>query len=456
MKTRRHIGAMVASGVFALAGCSHSSGSGSAMVPATPAWTIARALQTPGPSTTFGNFGKAITTDGAGYVDVVWLQGGSTNNDGSLIYLGTGSLVFAQSADQGATWSSVTVFEATPDTGLPKISSSGADIYIVWPAANTATGNLQIFLLHGMRSGGQVNWSSPTMISDAPPGANATFPVVAVDQNEIHIAWSDDRNAGITEVYYAGSVDAGATWSTPMAISPVDGFNSWTPSIATYSGHVYIAWTDARFGAADCLNNLADCHEVLYLRISADSGQSWGIETKLTCDASVYTYAPSLFVENDTLHIAYFQGIPSPPGAMHLYYLRGTEDGASLTTCAGTHGIEPAINAVYPAGDNVLSEWRPNISVHNGIVHMVWWGELTENYSTGQAKIYYSQSSDGVNWDTATSLTPQNDGRTYRSFSPNISLSSDGSVTYAIWEDHRSDPNALDPNYQLFFRSGSP
>jgi hypothetical protein len=179
-------------------------------------------------------------------------------------------------------------------------------------------------------------------------------------------------------------------------------------------------------------------------------------ETELTCDSSIYIYAPSLAVENDTIHIAYFQGIRLPSGAMGLYCLRGTNDGASLAACSGTQGTEAAINVQYPTGDNVVSAWRPNMSVYNGVVHMVWWGELTTNYSTGQAKIYYAHSSDGVNWAAARSLTPQDNGSTYRSFSPNVSLSFDGSMAYTIWEDHRNDANALDPNDQVYFQSGSP
>jgi hypothetical protein len=435
---------------------SSSSGDPDATIPdPTSAWSTPVALQTPGPSTTFGNFGKAITTDGEGFVDVVWLQGGTTNNDGSFISVGEGSIVFAQSGDRGITWNKSALTAVAPNTSLPKITSAGPDIYVVWPAQNLATSNLQIFLLHGVRSGGQVQWSTPMLMADSPAGANATFPVVAASGDEIHVAWSDDRNAQVSEVYYSGSEDRGVTWSTPTPVSPVDGYNSWTPSIAANTNHVYIAWTDARFGSTDCTINFASCHEVLYFRSSADSGQTWGNETALTCDASVYTFAPSVVVENDTIHIAYFQGNPSPGGTMRLYYLRGIANGASLAACSGTAGTLAAINIQYPAGDNVLSAWRPNISVYNGIVHMVWWGELTNNYSTGQAKIYYTQSTDGVNWAAATSLTPQSNGSTYRSFSPNISLTADGAKAYLIWEDHRNDADALSPNYQVYFRSGS-
>lgn len=119
--------------------------------------------------------------------------------------------------------------------------------------------------------------------------------------------------------------------------------------------------------------------------------------------------------------------------------------------CSGTQGSRSAIDIQYPADGSVLSAWRPNIAVSNGVVHMVWWGELTNNTSTGQAKVYYSESSDGENLAPATSLTPQADGSRYRS--PNMSLSADGSMAFTIWEDHRNDANALDPNYEVYFRS---
>jgi len=447
--------ALSAGAFLGLCSCGDSGTAGSSGPQPPPGWSAAQALETPGPSSIYGNWGKAITTDGAGHVDVVWLQGGSTNDDGTVALVGTGAIMFAESADGGATWSRTALTAVAPNTGLPKIASSDSDIYVVWSAQDLASSNLQIFSLHGTRSGAQVQWSTPTEISNAPPGANANFPAVAPDGDDLHVAWSDNRNAGITEVYYARSLDKGATWSTPMAISPVDGFNSWTPSIAAYSGDVYIAWTDARFGTSACNTNGAACHEVLYFRSSGDAGQTWGTETQLTCDPSIYTYAPSLFVEDTTLHIAYFQGNPAPTGSMSLYYLRGTNRGASLAACSGTQGTQPAIDPHYPSGDTVLSAWRPNISVHDGTVHMVWWGELTDDYETGQSKVYYSESSDGVSWAAVTSLTPQSDGATYRALAPNISLSADGSTVYAIWEDHRNDPDALDPDYELYFSSGT-
>jgi hypothetical protein len=418
------------------------------------AWTTESPLEAP-VSTTYGNWSNAITTDGDGYIDAVWLQIEPTSNDESLIDLGTGFIVFAQSGNEGVNWSGLALTSTTPNTGLPKIASFGSHIYVVWYAQDTASQNIQIFFMHGVRNGTEIQWSAAQVISDTPTGGDAVFPSVAAYGDQVHVAWTDTRNNGISVVYYTGSQNNGTTWSTPVNISPIDGFNHWTPSIAVYSNYVHTAWTDTRFGANDCSTDLADCHEVLYYRQSTNFGQTWQPEIELTCNAEIYTYAPSLFVEESTIHMAYFQGVPSPQGTMNLYYLKGTNNGSNLVSCSGTQGTLPAINVQYPAGDNVLSAWRPDIAVYSGVVYMVWWGELTNNFESGQAKVYYTSSSDGVNWAAATSLTPQNQGTTYRSFAPNISLAPDGSMVYTIWEDHRGDANAQDPNYRIYFRSGS-
>ncbi len=421
---------------------------------AEPVWTTPFAL-TQGPSLMGGNWGKSIVSDGLGYVDVVWFQDASTFDNVPFFSVGTGLIVFAQSGDQGVNWTGQPVTIVAPDTGSPEIASSGANIYIVWYAADAATLNLQIYFMHGVRAGTQVQWSAPQTISGTPTGASATFPVVAAYGNNVYVAWSDTRNANVTEVYYTRSTNAGKTWSLPLALSPKDGFNSWTPSIATYSQYVYTAWTDTRFGSSTCAMNGADCHEVLFYRRSSDQGQTWEPEIELTCNAQLYTYAPSLFADSTSIHIAYFQGNPAPPGPMNLYYLRGKHNGLSLTACSGTQGVRPPINLQYPAGDAVLSEWRPVISVYNGVVNMVWSGELTNNYISGQSKVYYSASSDGAKWAAAVSLTPQNSGTTYRSVLPSISLSRDGSKAYIVWEDHRNDPDTQNYDYQVFFLSGA-
>src|SRR5277367_3353280 len=98
-----------------------------------PSSSGAIAISSAAPSTEFGNFGKAIATDAAGYVDVVWMQGGATAGAGAFVYSGPASIAFAQSPDGGVTWTTTSLANSGLVTSLPRIAASGSDLYVVWP-----------------------------------------------------------------------------------------------------------------------------------------------------------------------------------------------------------------------------------------------------------------------------------------------------------------------------------
>ena len=74
-------------------------------------------------------------------------------------------------------------------------------------------------------------WSVATRVNDDPLGNNAWqwFGTTSVAPNgRIDVVWNDTRNTGVTnlsELFYTYSEDAGVTWSTNIAVSPV--FDSW-------------------------------------------------------------------------------------------------------------------------------------------------------------------------------------------------------------------------------------
>jgi len=73
---------------------------------------------------------------------------------------------------------------------------------------------------------GGVNWSTPKRINDDAPGSNnwQWFGTMSVAPNgRIDVIWNDTRaNPGgyKSELYYSYSIDAGATWSKNVAVSP--------------------------------------------------------------------------------------------------------------------------------------------------------------------------------------------------------------------------------------------
>ena len=80
---------------------------------------------------------------------------------------------------------------------------------------------------------GGLNWSVPVRVNDDPGnGAFQWFGTMSVaPTGRIDAVWNDTRNTGqtnLSELYYAFSIDAGATWSPNVPISPVfDSFVGW-------------------------------------------------------------------------------------------------------------------------------------------------------------------------------------------------------------------------------------
>src|SRR5262245_58790610 len=75
-----------------------------------------------------------------------------------------------------------------------------------------------------------VTWSAPVRVNDDPSTANwQWFGAIAVAPNgRLDVVWNDTRNSGqvnVSQLFYAWSYDAGATWSPNVAVSPA--FNSF-------------------------------------------------------------------------------------------------------------------------------------------------------------------------------------------------------------------------------------
>ncbi len=81
---------------------------------------------------------------------------------------------------------------------------------------------------------GAASWSAPVRINDDPVGTNAYqwFGTLSVAPNgRLDVVWNDTRTnnqTNLSELYYAYSTDAGASWSINTPVSPVfDSFVGW-------------------------------------------------------------------------------------------------------------------------------------------------------------------------------------------------------------------------------------
>jgi hypothetical protein len=93
--------------------------------------------------------------------------------------------------------------------------------------------------------------------------------MAADDQGHIYVAWADNRD-GEYGIYLVASADHGRTWSKEVRLDVAKAKLSRAslPTLAADpSGHVYVAWQDARHGGWD-----------IYLNMSSDFGKTWHTE----------------------------------------------------------------------------------------------------------------------------------------------------------------------------------
>jgi hypothetical protein len=115
---------------------------------------------------------------------------------------------------------------------------------------------------------GGVHWTTPLVLSDAPPRFDETFPEVAVDASgAAYVMWYDHRedpaNGILTTMRVRETVNAGATWIPSARIDDGPPVN-WSlvssnmfPNMGDYSqvvadgGSVHAIWADGRDGSPD-------------------------------------------------------------------------------------------------------------------------------------------------------------------------------------------------------------
>ena len=119
----------------------------------------------------------------------------------------------------------------------------------------------------------------------------------------IYAVWNDGRRLGGNgDIYFAKSVDAGASFGTNIPVNditiPAGDSIQWSPSVAVEgTDTVYVAWTDMRFGSS--IGN-----ERVYCSRSTDGGANFGADNLV--GEQVLSRCPSIAAsESGLVYIAY-------------------------------------------------------------------------------------------------------------------------------------------------------
>jgi hypothetical protein len=315
-----------------------------------------------------------------------------------------------------------------------------------------------VYLIHGKYQGSafSMQWDLPFDVAQtAHPGG---YPSVAAFGDEVHVVWnSASHEAEPTyhsqEVYlrtgdYSGTSPA---WKTSVRVSAFcyladvsndtscpqvlqGGMSSWTASVAADATRVHVAWTDERHNLRDpewvggggiagqpfdCDGSgIADsCREEEYYRRFVKQGNTYtpDPEIRLTYDRTPNdtptgaepreSWAPSVAVSGNFVHVVYFDRRTGPPIATpdalprdgwQIYHHRSTSNGDPGTWNNIT--IPPAAPPAPISTDPNSIYNRPSVAAHGATVAIAY-SKLTMT-PVPQSNIYARISAnDGGVWD---------------------------------------------------------
>jgi hypothetical protein len=306
-------------------------------------------------------------------------------------------IYYINSTDGGKTWNPevrLTFFDSTKD--YPRMAINGQNIHIVW-TDDRDVGSTRIYYKNSTDGGN--TWSADKRISPLSADASGQNPDIAIDGNKIHVVYPDaDR------LKYINSSDNGITWSEPQQLTPGPIRHAAHPSIAINGSNIHIIWRDHynKSGAGTA-------GAIFYIN-SYDGGLSWYEEFNLTAMDLDASYS-DIAVYGDNVHVTYCE---ERSGLWEIYYRRSDDNGITWTE-------------EFTVSNSTENLSRSVIKVRENNVFALWSDEKDPI-----AEIYLRNSSDnGQNWDNEIRMTYDPAACYYQ----NIAL--DNESIHLIWSDWR-------------------
>jgi hypothetical protein len=314
-------------------------------------------------------------------------------------------IFFCSSTDVARTWSkpvkvcNMKGLGTAPDIG---VETNGA-IDIVWSDITLGDKTPDIYFSRSTDQG--TTWSPPLNISHN-PGASKEPAIAVGPDNSIDVVWQDDiAGDQSADIYFAGSTDAGKTWSKGVNVSKTPG-SSTDPAVDVGAdGVVHVAWVDTSSGEAR--------PDIYYDRYS---NGSWATPEDVT----------------NTPHKSSYPAIAcGPRSAVNLCWTdNSAKQNAADVWCivAGRRGhFGKAVNISSSSGVSSQPAVAADKTGHVAIV----WSDTTSG--ANKPDIYARVSNDG-----AVTFAPVTDisNTSGRSVHPDVSLC--GPYIFVTWEEIES------------------
>lgn len=274
----------------------------------------------------------------------------------------------------------------------PQVAGIGNTLYVTF-MHKEGTEPLQIYFMKSSDAG--VTFSDPVALTN--DAWDHYYPTIAATETgNVYIAWQDQRSGpwpdAVGDIFFVRSTDGGATFQTPLRITPEDSYPSRVPALLADGNNVYMCWFDADMFPDTWVSGI-------FFRKSTDGGASWSAPIILTeKDGIVDNEHPKIAKDaSGRVHILFRSTrMGNPWGGwppFDIFHYLSINQGASwLSSAIPVSPVLPEdINNTFGA-DLTISD--------NGVLHAAWWEEKSG------MNVFYRRSADGgLSWGPVIQLS---------------------------------------------------
>jgi Neuraminidase (sialidase) len=284
-------------------------------------------------------------------------------------------------------------------------------------------------------SDGGSTWKAPIKLST--DGTLASRPALAARTDRLDAVFTQSSDGGETSrVIYRTSSNGGATWSSPIPLSPT-GTVAGLPSVARSGSRVVVAWTDAVRGKVSIRvresgatpfkpkTNLATSVNQPFVQTSDSSIEAWaavafadGIINVVyyTTDTTLkvrrsgnegdsWTAPVTLAADGDGLMLSLAGGASQARASLLIGYTMETAGGAN-GHAAYRRSVDRGKSWSAPAafsGASAPTSFGPVVSFSSSRWRVAF--ERCADEGCAETRIYYRQSTDAQSWGVASTVT---------------------------------------------------
>lgn len=282
-------------------------------------------------------------------------------------------------------------------------------LFAAWSDGRAGPADYRIYFASSLDGG--ATWTTPNVrLGDDLAGSYQQSPSIAVNSTGVLFAtWSDSRNDN-GDIYFARSQDGGVTWSTPnvRVNKDIGAAPQHMPRIAVDDGtNIFVTWTDERGGQQD-----------IYVGKSSDGGMTW-TETEIIVESANYGQWMSS-VAVDSAGDVWVVWSDSRNGNSNIYAAKSTDGGLSWSNPNIRITSVPA-EQHQPAIASDLSR----------TIYVAW-----HDYRNGEPDVYLTSSTDGGGTWMSPYVRVSTESESDFQMGPSVAVDPVG-VVHLAWMDER-------------------